>query len=124
MSPEQPDTEDEQEFYLRTIRDIVQAFKLFQGSKSALIKARKAPLDINPEGHIEGYYGKGEKVLLLLMDQYSEFIGEEAAYSQVRGILGDDLSEDELELLPEQFHPQKEQQEGLLDIVLQKLSLK
>ncbi|MDY6777999.1 MAG: hypothetical protein SVU32_04990 [Candidatus Nanohaloarchaea archaeon] len=98
---------EHQEFYLKTIRNIVDAIADFFGDQIALGYARSAPLEVNAEGEIEAYYGKGRQALEILVEQFENDIGREAADEQLRAAL-QDLSETKHQLLPERIRPREQ----------------
>lgn len=105
---EEGDSDGEQAFYLTVLRAIVDAFISFQGRQSALIKARKAPLDIDADGTITGYYGTGADAVDVLARQYEQFLGEQAADRQMREAIAPHVDEEQIDLLPERLRPGKQ----------------
>ncbi|MDY6777584.1 MAG: hypothetical protein SVU32_02890 [Candidatus Nanohaloarchaea archaeon] len=69
------DGEGRQEYYLDTIRGIVEEQKEFLGEDVAIKQARQAPLIIDADGNVEGFYGKGEDALEILrgFTEHQEF---------------------------------------------------
>lgn len=102
---------DDDGFYLHAIQDIYHEFEQFIGAKTALIKARKAPLDIDKDGAIVRYYGRGEVALDTLVDQYASYLGEEAAYSKARRVLEDTVHENDYDRLPDHLKPREQANE-------------
>lgn len=108
---------EHQEFYLSTIQTIVDDVSQFFGDQIALGYARKAPLEVSSNGEVRAYYGKGRKALEILVEQFENDIGREAADKRIKNVLSD-LSEDERKLVPERIRPDQEtREEGLLDKV-------
>lgn len=58
------------------IEAIIQSQKDFVGEQEAISAARKAPIDIGPDGEVMGYYGKDEVVVQLLMKNYYNLTGQ------------------------------------------------
>lgn len=65
----------EKEIYLEILQAILDSMVNFIGSRIALTAARKAPLNIDPEGKIVGYWGEGEVVVDILLKQYEAIMG-------------------------------------------------
>lgn len=59
-------TEDQ---YLNKMRDLVQEAKQERSEREVVQEARKTPVNLTPEGEVEGYYGKGEQALQTLRNQ-------------------------------------------------------
>lgn len=105
--------EDNREFYLRAVKIVVDRFEQLLGKKVAMKYARKAPLEISPDGEITGYYGEGRKALEILGEQYEEAWGEEVAYRKIRRSFGKEMDESEIDLLPDSMAP-REKEGGIL----------
>lgn len=108
---------DDRAQYLKILQIIVERFKNFSGQKAALSRARKAPLDIDADGNVTGFYGEGEKAIDVLSRQYEAFMGVEAADRKIRKAM---VVIDNPSLLPERLRPRK-QENQFLDKVLDHL---
>lgn len=108
---------EHQEFYLEVIQRVIDKFEELLGTKVALKYARKAPLQIMPDGEVQAYYGQGRKALETLGKQYEEVWGDEVAYRKIRHALEGEIQESEIKLLPERMQP-KEKEGGLLSRLL------
>ena len=64
--------DDNNEFYLDLMKDLVEDQKKMLGEQVALQKARGTPLEMDKDGDITGYYGKGEDVLETILRKYGE----------------------------------------------------
>lgn len=98
---------EHQEFYLEAIRQIISSIEDFFGKKLALGYARRAPLEVTPQGEVLAYYGKGRKALEILMERFEEDIGKEAADDRMRAAMRE-IPEEKRELLPERIRPREE----------------
>lgn len=102
------DAEHDQ-FYVDVIQETIYGFAELLGEKTALMHARKAPINITPNGQVTGYYGRGREAFDMLITEYESIFGEEVADKKVRSILADSLSEEEKDLVPERVRPHNEQ---------------
>lgn len=109
------------DFYLTLVRDILQSQKDLVGEDVALKHARKAPLEIDANGDVKNFYGKGEDSLETLIQQFEDVWGKEVAHRKIRRAIEDDVSEQEYERLPEYIRPQ-EGEPGLLNRVIDSLT--
>jgi hypothetical protein len=98
---------DHQELYLKIIQAIVSAFKTFLGDKTALAKARKAPLFIDKNGEVSAYYGNGKNAVDILVQQFETVLGAEVAHLKIRNVVRDEVPEEQWQLLPERIQPSK-----------------
>lgn len=112
--------DDDKEFYISLIREIVADQSEMLGEKVAVQKARAAPLEIDKNGEITDYYGKGESVLQTLVGKYEEVWGAEVARRKVRETVEGNVSEEKYELLPEYMVP-KDNQKGVISRILEQL---
>lgn len=94
-----------EDFYLDACQALVEKFSDLLGQKTALIKARKAPMQISPEGEIVDFYGEGEQVLNVLISQYEEVFGSAVARKEAKTALQSVADEDDQEYLPESLQP-------------------
>jgi hypothetical protein len=122
MGMDKTDADHHNGFYLHAIQDIYHEFEHFVGRKTALIKARKAPLDVDKDGTIIRYYGKGEVALETLVDQYATYLGERPAYAKTRKVLAETVHPNEYEKLPDHLRPRQDQDADLLERLEQRLS--
>jgi hypothetical protein len=102
------DEEEEQiekEFYLETIRKVVDQQKELLGKDVALMKARQAPLEIDKDNEVRDFYGRGEDTLKTLVDQYGEVWGDKVARRKVRSTVKESVPEEKYELLPDYLRP-------------------
>jgi hypothetical protein len=116
MSEDSGGTEGE-EIYLRAIEAIVEAFEELLGEETAYSYARKAPLQITPDGEIESFYGERSDALDLLVEQYQELWGDEVALRKVRRALREEFEQEELEMLPDRYVEERNSS-GLFDRVV------
>lgn len=97
------DEEDSrQEYYLDTIKRIVEDQKQFLGEETAMKWVRKTPVKVSDSGEVTGFYGRGEDAVEILrdytenqefyleainriVDEMESFFGEKVALSQARG---------------------------------------
>lgn len=105
---------EHQEFYLESIRRLIQNISNFFGQEMALGYARKSPLEIRPDGEVVAYYGKGRKAFETLVEKFENDIGEDAADERIKNEFSD-LSEDEIKLLPERTRPEESESKGFKD---------
>lgn len=114
------DTEDEnREIYLQAIRVVVSEFEVMLGKKTARKYARKAPIELNPEGEVKSLYGKGEDAFRLLVDQYEKVWGEQVALRKVRSAIDDEFVEEQIEEMPERYQPRS--RGSILQTVMRKV---
>ncbi|MFB6115845.1 MAG: hypothetical protein ABEK04_06200, partial [Candidatus Nanohalobium sp.] len=102
---------EHQEFYLETIQTIIDNISNFFGKQMALGYARKAPLEVTPEGEVKAYYGKGRKALEILAEEFENDIGKEAADQRIKNAL-DDLPDEKKKLIPEKIRPEESTDNG------------
>ncbi|MCJ7429399.1 MAG: hypothetical protein MUP66_03325 [Candidatus Nanohaloarchaeota archaeon QJJ-5] len=91
-SPEEMEETDRQEYYLESIRDIVDEQRELVGEDIALKQAHQAPLKIDDDGTITGFYGKGEDALAILrgFTEHQEFYLDaiQQIIDQIRALFG------------------------------------
>lgn len=100
-SAEETGEGERQEYYLDTIQRIVEEQKETLGEEAAIKWARRAPLKIDSDGEVTGFYGTGEQALETLrdyteheefyleaiqkvIDTFSEFMGEDVGVALAR----------------------------------------
>lgn len=103
----------EEEKYLSLLRAITRKQESLLGEKVAEGKARSAPLEIDPEGKIKRYYGEGEKAVELLIKQYEDVWGKEAADKKVKRVVRKELDSEDYGLVPERVKPEEKESEDL-----------
>ncbi len=96
---------EHQELYLQVIQSIVDTFCDFLGEKTALSRARKAPLFIDKDGHVAAYYGSGRNALDIVVDQFESLLGQEVARIKIQAAVRACVPESKLEVLPERVCP-------------------
>jgi hypothetical protein len=102
---------EHQEFYLEAIQRIVESISNFFGEEMALGYARKAPLEVRPDGEVAAYYGKGRKALDILVEEFEKDLGKDAAYHRIEREF-EDLPEEKRKLLPERIRPENSEDSG------------
>lgn len=112
--------QEQKEFYLSFIRDLISEQEEMLGSNVALQKARSAPLEIDKDGNINDFYGRGEDVLETLVKQFGEVWGEDVAHRKVRGTVRNSVSEEKYDLLPEYMIP-NQQKKGILGQIVSQI---
>lgn len=117
---EEEDGQIEKDFYLDTIRKVVEQQKELLGDDVALMKARQAPLEIDKDNEVKDFYGQGEDTLETLVDQYGEVWGDQVARRKVRRTVKESVPEERYELLPDYLRP-REDEEGVLGRVISQL---
>ncbi|MFB6182848.1 MAG: hypothetical protein ABEI78_02160 [Candidatus Nanohaloarchaea archaeon] len=95
---------EHEEFYLTAIQQIIDHISNFMGEDIAYKFARKAPLQITPDGEVQAYYGTGRKALEILIDSYEDYLGDQVADSQIKDALKD-IEIEEKQLIPERVRP-------------------
>ncbi|MDY6789602.1 MAG: hypothetical protein SVV03_06620 [Candidatus Nanohaloarchaea archaeon] len=90
-----------QNYYMNLIQKMVEDQKEFLGDEIALKQARRAPLQIDENGNVNGFYGSGETALntlrsytenqefyldaiKMIVDRFKEFAGEKIALIAAR----------------------------------------
>lgn len=111
--------QEQKDFYLSFIRDLIAEQEAMLGRNVALQKARSAPLEIDKDGNINDFYGQGEDVLETLVQQFGGVWGEDVAQRKVRDTVRGSVPEEKYDLLPEYMIPSKEQKGILGQIVSQ-----
>lgn len=96
---------NETEFYLTTINAILDEFTSLIGTKTTMIQARKAPLQIDADGTVTGFYGDGAEALDILTQQFEEVFGTTMARTRIQVAL-EEVAETEDERLPERIRPE------------------
>lgn len=94
------DQEDHDQ-YLSIFETVLDNQKQLLGEKVALKYARKTSLEINPQGELTGFYGEGQSVLEILVQQYEQVWGEEVADRKIGRELKSELPEEKHNLLTE-----------------------
>lgn len=102
----------DEEKYLGLLRAIIKKQESLLGRKVAQGKARSAPLEINPDGEINDYYGKGENAVELLIKQYEEVWGKEAADKKLKRVVRKELGQQDYNMVPERIRPQEREEKG------------
>lgn len=110
---------EHEEFYLDAIQAIIDAISNFMGDDIGMGTARKAPLQITPDGEVQAYYGTGRKALEILMNSYEDYMGATVADTKMRNAISQ-FDEEKYDLVPEQIRPRKESEKsgGLLHKLL------
>jgi hypothetical protein len=110
------ETADNGQFYVDMIQATIYGFAELLGGKTALTHARRAPVNITPDGQVTGYYGKGDEAFDVLVRQYESVFGREVADRKVRNMLADTVADEERHLLPERLQPEGLQEKiGLVE---------
>lgn len=113
------DYTEHREFYIDCIQTVIDMFSRFLGEDISEGIARKAPLQITPRGHVNAYYGTGRKALLILKENYEDYMGESVADSKMKSALSD-VDKSKREILPEDIRPEDTVQgESFISRVLQ-----
>lgn len=112
--------DEDKEFYISLIKEVVADQSEMLGEKVAVQKARGAPLEIDKDDEITDYYGKGESVLQTLVGKYEEVWGTEVARRKVRDTVRKNVSEEKYELLPDYMIPEGDQK-GILGSILEQV---
>jgi hypothetical protein len=110
----------DEETYLHLLDTILQHHIDLVGEKVALTAARKAPLEIDTEGTVTGFYGDGREALDILTDLFIEMAGQEVTLSRIRSIVEDELDEQDYDTVPERIRPHddsEKQQNGVIERV-------
>lgn len=109
---------EHQELYLKLVREIVSTFKAFLGEKTALTKARKAPLFIDKDGNVSAYYGNGRNAINILTTQFESVLGDRVAHRKIRSVVQHTVPEAQWDLLPGRIRPEKTETTGAADRTL------
>ncbi|PSH01096.1 MAG: hypothetical protein BRC30_00060 [Nanohaloarchaea archaeon SW_7_46_7] len=112
--------DDNNEFYLDLMKDLVEDQKKMLGEQVALQKARGTPLEMDKDGDITGYYGKGEDVLETILRKYGEVWGDAVARRKMRKTVSKNISEENYEQLPDYMRP-KDDQKGMIGSIIQQI---
>ncbi len=115
-----PDQEH-QDFYEKAIDRIIDTFIDLLGRKTALMTARKAPLEINKDGDVTGFYGEGKQVLSILTDQYADVFGKTVARRKVRQAIEDMIDDETREHLPTKLRTIETDDNGFVARLLDRL---
>lgn len=104
------------EFYLEAIRTVMDNIGRFFGYDSAITYARKAPLKIDSDGDLTGFYGDGYDTLDILIDILEKDLGEKVIQNRIRSSMRNSFDEEKWGLLPERIRPVSDDEEstGLL----------
>lgn len=100
------DYTEHEEFYLEAIQSIIDTISGFMGDDVGLKFARKAPLQITPDGEVQAYYGTGRKALTILVENYEDYMGKTVADQKIKNALSD-FDDDKRDLVPEDVRPEK-----------------
>ncbi|MFB6159282.1 MAG: hypothetical protein ABEJ95_06535 [Candidatus Nanohalobium sp.] len=100
------DYTEHEEFYLEAIQSIIDTVSSFMGDDVGLKFARKAPLQIMPNGEVQAYFGTGRKALTILIENYEDYMGKSVADQKIKSALSD-IDEDKRDLVPERVRPEK-----------------
>lgn len=106
--------------YLSIFETVLDSQRQLLGDKVALKYARKTSLEINPDGELTGFYGDGESVLEILVQQYEDVWGEEVADRKIGRELKAELPEEQHHLLTEDLR-QVEPRRGAISQLKQKI---
>lgn len=98
---------EHEEFYLESIQSVIDTVSGFMGDDVGLKFARKAPLQIMPNGEVQAYYGTGRKALTILIENYEDYMGEAVADQKIKSALSD-IDDEKRDLVPERVRPDKE----------------
>jgi len=96
-----PDSDQKHEDYMHIFEIVLDSQKDMLGDKVAFKYIRKAPLEVDLNGEIGDYYGKGEDVLDIIVGQYEKVWGEDVADRKIGRKLKEELDEDKWNLLTE-----------------------
>lgn len=110
---------EHEEFYLDALQAVIDSISNFMGKSIGVGTARKAPLQISPDGEVKAYYGTGRKALEILMDSYESYMGATVADTKMRNAIAQ-FDEENYDLVPENIRPKKESEKsgGLLHKLL------
>lgn len=97
---------EHEEFYLDAIQSVIDTVSGFMGDDVGLKFARKAPLQIMPNGDVQAYYGTGRKALTILIENYEDYMGKTVADQKIKGALSD-IDDEKRDLVPEKVRPEK-----------------
>lgn len=100
------DYTEHEEFYLEAIQSIIDTVSSFMGEDVGLKFARKAPLQITPDGEVQAYYGTGRKALTILVENYEDYMGKAVADQKIKNALSE-FDDDKRDLVPEDVRPEK-----------------
>ncbi len=98
------DYTEHEEFYLEAVQSIIDEMASFMGEDVGLKFARKAPLQMTPDGEVKAYYGTGRKALNILVENYEDYLGKAVADQKMTGAVSY-VDEEKRDLLPEQIRP-------------------
>jgi hypothetical protein len=105
---------EHEEFYLEAIQDTINTFSTFLGEDIGYGVARKAPIQLTPDGEVMAYYGTGRQALEILAEGYEDYMGKSVADSKMKSAFSD-VDDEKLDLLPEDIRPDtSESSESLL----------
>lgn len=100
---------EHEEFYLEAIQSVIDSISGFMGDDVGLKFARKAPLQITPDGEVQAYYGTGRKALSILVENYQDYMGDAVANQKIIGALSD-VDDEKLDLIPEDVRPESQEE--------------
>lgn len=101
---------EHEDFYLEVIQAVVDRMSGFMGKDVGLKFARKAPLQITPDGDVQAYYGTGRKALGILVGNYEGYMGDAVADQKIKGVISD-YDEEKFDLVPESVRPETQNEE-------------
>ena len=105
------DYTEHEEFYLDAISSVIDTMCSFMGDDVGLKYARKAPLQIMPDGEVKAYYGTGRKALTILVKNYEEYMGKAVADQKIKSAFSD-VEDEQLDLIPEDVRPQSSEEKN------------
>lgn len=112
------DYTEHKDFYLEAIQNIIGTFSRFLGEDIGRGLARKAPLQMMPNGEVQAYYGTGRKALEILMESYEDYMGKSVADSKMKSALSY-VEDEQKDLLPEDIRPESSgDSEGFISKIL------
>ena len=100
---------EHEEFYLEAIESVIEEMSSFIGEDVGLKYARKAPLQIMPDGEVKAYYGTGRKALKILVGNYEDYMGKTVADQKIESAFSD-VEDEKLDLIPEDVRPESSQE--------------
>jgi len=110
------DIDEEHEKYLRIFNIILESQKQMLGDKVGLKYVRKAPLELDLDDQVVDYYGKGEDVLDIMVEQYEEVWGKEVADRKIGRELKEELDEEDWDLLTDDLRAIEERKSAISQI--------
>lgn len=105
------DYTEHEEFYLDAIESVIEEMSSFIGDDVGLKYARKAPLQIMPDGEVKAYYGTGRKALTILVENYEDYMGKAVADQKIENAFSN-VEDEKLDLVPEDVRPETSEEQG------------